>query len=222
MIVAPIFSSPSSVLMSVIDSRGAANQRHAAARDDAFFDSSAGCVHRILNASLLLLHLGLGSSTDLDDGNAANQLGQTLLQLLAVVVGGGLLDLRANLLHAAFDLGILAAAVDDRGVVLVDGDALGGAEVFDLDVLELDAEVFGDGLAAGQHGDVLEHGLAAIAEARSLDGSDVQRATQLVDHQGRERLAVHVLSDDDAAAWRCGQSARAGAAGPSSSEIFFS
>ena len=42
-----------------------------------------------------------------------------------------------------------------------------------------------------------QHGLAAIAEARSLDGSDVQRATQLVDHEGRERLAVHVFSDDD-------------------------
>ena len=112
-------------------------------------------MHRILDTGLLFLHLGLGSRTDLDDGNAADQLGQTLLQLLAVVVGGGLLDLGANLLHAAFDLAVLAAAVDDGGVVLVDGDALGGAEVFDLDALELDAEVFGDGLAAGQDRDVL-------------------------------------------------------------------
>jgi hypothetical protein len=74
---------------------------------------------------------------------------------------------------------------------------LARAEVFDLDALELDAEVFGDGLAAGEDGDVLEHGLAAIAEARSLDGSDVQRATQLVDDEGRERFAVDVLSDDE-------------------------
>ena len=42
-----------------------------------------------------------------------------------------------------------------------------------------------------------QHGLAAVAEARRLDGRDVQRATQLVDHQGRQRLAVHVLGDDD-------------------------
>ena len=153
--MAPIFSSPSRRLDDVVDSRRAANQRHAAAGDDAFLDGRAGCVHRILDAGLLFLHLGLGSRTDLDDGNAADQLGQTLLQLLAVVVGGGLLDLRANLLHAALDLAVLAAAVDDGGVVLVDGDALGGAEVFDLDALELDAEVFGDGLAAGQDGDVL-------------------------------------------------------------------
>ena len=104
MIVAPIFSSPSSVLMSFVDCRSAANQRDAAAGDDALFDSRAGCVHRVLDAGLLLLHLGFGSCTDLDDGNAADQLGETLLELLAVVVGGGLLDLRADLLDAAFDL----------------------------------------------------------------------------------------------------------------------
>ena len=197
MMVAPIFSSPSSVLMSFVDRRSAAHQRNAAARDDALFDGRAGCVHRILDARLLLLHLGLGCSADLDDGNAANQLGQPLLQLLAVVVGGGLLDLRANLLHAALDLAVLAAAVDDGGVVLVDGDALGGAQVLDLDALKLDAEVFGDRLAAREDGDVLQHCLAAIAEARSLHRRDVQRAAQLVDHQGRQRLAVHILGDDD-------------------------
>ena len=64
------------------------------------------------------------------------------------------------------------------------------------DVLELDAEIFGDGLAAGQDCDVLQHGLAAIAEAGSLDGRDLQRATQLVDDESRQRFAFHVLSDD--------------------------
>src|SRR5207253_6455062 len=108
----------------VIDGLDAANQRHTAAGDDALFDGRAGCVHRVLDTGLLLLHLGLGSCTDLDDGNAADQLGETLLELLAVVVGGGLLDLSADLLHAGRDVSILAAAVDDGGVVLVDGDTL--------------------------------------------------------------------------------------------------
>ena len=40
-----------------------------------------------------------------------------------------------------------------------------------LNVFELDAEVLEDGLAAGQNGDVLQHGLAAIAVAGGLDGS---------------------------------------------------
>ncbi len=43
----------------------------------------------------------------------------------------------------------------------------------------------------------LEHGLATVAEAGSLDGRDVQGATQLVDHEGCERFSVHVFRDDD-------------------------
>ena len=86
---------------------------------------------------------------------------------------------------------------DERGVVLVDRDALRVAEVFPLDVLELDAEVLGDQLAAGEDGDVFEHGLAAVAEARRLDGGDVQRAAQLVDDERGQRLALDVLGDDE-------------------------
>ena len=92
-----------------------------------------------------------------------------LLQFLAIVVRGSVLDLRADLPDAPFDLAGFSAALDDRGVVLVDGDLLGATEVLELDVLKLDAEVFGDGLAAGQRSDVLEHGLATIAKAGGLD-----------------------------------------------------
>ena len=157
-----------------IDDGSAANQGNTAARDDTFLDSRARCMHRIFHACLLFLHLGLGSSTNLDHCNAANQLGEALLQLLTVVVRGGLLDLRANLLYAARDVIVRTAAIDDGGVVLVDRHALRGAQILNLDALELDAEVFGDRLAAGQDSDVLQHRLAAIAKAGSLDGSDVQ------------------------------------------------
>jgi hypothetical protein len=44
------------------------------------------------------------------------------------------------------DVGGLAGALDDRGVVLVDRDLLGAAEVVELELLELDAEVLDDGL----------------------------------------------------------------------------
>jgi hypothetical protein len=49
-------------------------QRDAAARDDAFFDRRLGRVHRIFDACLLLLHLGVGGRTDLDDRHAADEL----------------------------------------------------------------------------------------------------------------------------------------------------
>ncbi len=83
----------------------------------------------------------------------------------------------------ALDVGRLAGAFDDRGGVLVDRDLLGPAEVLEREVLELQAQVLADQRAAGQHGDVAQHGLAAIAEARRLDGTDVQHAAELVDHQ---------------------------------------
>ena len=60
-----------------------AQQRHAAARHDAFLDGGAGRMQRVVDAVLALLHLDLGGAADLDDGDAAGELGQPLLQLLA-------------------------------------------------------------------------------------------------------------------------------------------
>ena len=101
MMLTPICSSPSS--FSVCEHLRRPQQRHAAARHDAFFDGRLGRVHRVLDARLLFLHLGLGRRPDLDDRHAADQLGEPLLQLLAVVVGRRVLDLRAQLLDAALD-----------------------------------------------------------------------------------------------------------------------
>src|SRR3546814_2043359 len=49
--------------------------------------------------------------------------------------------------------------------------------------------VFADHFAGGQDRDVLQHRLAAIAEARRLDGRDLQAAAQAVDHQRRKCFA---------------------------------
>jgi hypothetical protein len=70
-------------------------------------------------------------------------------------------------------------------------------EVAHLHVLELDAEIFGDGLAAGENRDVLQHCLATIAKARSLHGANLESSAQLIDDQGGECFAFHVLSNDD-------------------------
>ena len=105
-----------------------AQQRDAAARDDAFFHRRAGGVERVLDAVLLLLHLDLGRAADADHRDAARELGEPLLQLLLVVVGGGLLDLRLDLGDAGLDVLLLAGAVDDRGLFLLDDDLLGAAE----------------------------------------------------------------------------------------------
>jgi hypothetical protein len=164
--------------------RRGTDESDAATRDDAFLDRGAGRVERVLDPGLLFLHLDLGRRADADDGDAADQLGETLLELLTVVVGGGFLDLRPDLLDAALDVGPLAGAVDDGAVVLVDDDPLGLAEVVERDAFELDAELFGDDLAAGQDGDVLEHGFAAC---RSPGPTCAPGYLDLVDHERGQR-----------------------------------
>src|SRR6476659_3271100 len=154
-------------------------------------------MHRVIHAILALLDLYFGRTADADNRDAARELGQTLLQLLTVVVRGGLLDLRLDLVDARLDVGLLAGPADDGGVLLVDHHLLGATEHGERDVLHLDAEVFRDRLTAGQNGDVLQHGLAAIAEARSLHGSNLEAATQTVDDEGGESFAFDVFRDDD-------------------------
>ena len=146
---------------------------------------------------LLLFELGLGGRADLDDGNAAREFGETLLQLLAIEVGIGLLDLLLDHLDAAFDRIRLAVAVDDRRLFLGDRHALGLAELIGRHLVELQAELFGDDRRAGERGDVLEHLLAAVAEARRLHRDRRERAAQLVDDERRERFALDVFGDDE-------------------------
>src|SRR5438309_9228753 len=135
-------------------------------------------------------------SADLDDRDAARQLGEALLELLAIEVAVRVLDLGLQLLDPALDRLGLAGTVDDGGRVLVADDAAGLAELRDLRVLELEAHLLGDHLGAREDRDVLEHALAAVAEPRRLDRDGLEGAAQLVDDDRRERLALDVLGDD--------------------------
>ena len=65
-----------------------------------------------------------------------------------------------------------AAAVDDRGVVLGDGDPAGGAEHLEADLVQLEADVLADDLAAGDDGEVGHERLAPVTEERRLHRDD--------------------------------------------------
>src|SRR4029453_691959 len=101
-------------------------QSDAAARHDALLEGGAGGLQRVLDAVLLLLHLRLGRSADLDDGDTARELRQALLELLAVEIGVGVLDLALQLLDPGLDPVGIAGSVDDRGRVLGYHDTAGG------------------------------------------------------------------------------------------------
>src|SRR5690606_24203755 len=181
-----------------------AQQGHAAARDDAFLDGGTGGVQRVLDTGLLLLHLDFGRRADADDRDAAGQLRDALMELLAVVVAGGFLDLGADGLDPGLDGTGLARAVDDGRVLLAHFDPLGLAEVVDAGALERHAGLLGDHGAAGQDGHVLEHRLATITEARRLDGAGLEDAADVVHDQGRERFAFDFLGDDQQRTARLG------------------
>src|SRR5436190_10037522 len=172
-------------------------ERDTTTGDDALLHRSLGVGDGVLDAVLLLLELDLGRGADLEDRNTAGQLGQALLQLLAVVVAVRLLDLGLDLVDPAGDLVAVARTLDDRRLVLGDDDLAGLAEQVERGVLELEADLFADDLAAGEDGHVLQHRLAAVAEARCLDRDALERAADLVDDQRREGLAVDILADDD-------------------------
>jgi hypothetical protein len=83
----------------------------------------------------------LGGRADLDDRHAADELGEALLELLAVVVGGGGLDLLADLPTRPSTASRLPAPSTIVVLSLSTTTLLGAAEVSEGDVLELDAEV---------------------------------------------------------------------------------
>ena len=64
-------------------------------------------------------------------------------------------------------------------------------------VLKLDAEIFGDQLAAGEDRNVLQHGLPAVTETGGFHGRNLEAAAQLVHDQRGNRFTFDILSDND-------------------------
>ncbi len=133
----------------------------------------------------------------MDHRDAAGKFGEAFLQLLTIVVRGGLLDLGLNLSDARFDVGLLAGAADDGRVIFLDRNLLGAPQHVELDAFQLDAEILGNRRAPGQDGDVLQHGLATVTEARRLHRCHHQATAQFVDDESCKRLALDVISNDE-------------------------
>ena len=96
--------------------------------------------------------------------------------------------------NTRFDLGCIAKAVDDGGVFFTDFDAFEPNRPKSL--FQRQADFFGNYGAAGQDGDVLQHGFAAVAEARSFNGNGFQDAADVVHDQSRQGFAFYVFSNN--------------------------
>jgi hypothetical protein len=121
--LAPVASS--SVQVELLERRVAGlDESHAAAGDDALLDRRLGGADGVLDAVLALLELDLGGRADLDDRNTAGQLGQALLQLLAVVVGVDF-SISARIWLTRPAIWSRRRTLDDGGLVLGDDDLAG-------------------------------------------------------------------------------------------------
>src|SRR5579859_8061570 len=170
--------------------------RDTTARNDTFFNGSAGCVEGIIDTVLLFLHFHFGGSAYVEDGYAAGELGETFLELLLIVIGSSGLDLCLDLVDAGQDIFLLALTANDGGIVLVDRHGSGSTQVAEVGAFQLVPLFFADHDPLGEDGDVLQHFLAAIAKAGSLNGSDLDRTTKFVDHQRSQCFTFQVFGDD--------------------------
>src|SRR5579885_2868976 len=94
-------------------------QRESAARNDPFGDRGSGRRNRVVERLFAAFHFGFGGGADANHGNAAGELAKAFLELVAIVVAGGLFDLLAKLLLARLDRVLLAESADYLGVVAI-------------------------------------------------------------------------------------------------------
>ena len=90
----------------------------------------------------------------------------------------------------------MVTAGHDGGAVFGDRDAAGAAQVVQPDFVEGHGLVFAHHGGAGEDGDVGEHGLAAIAKARSPHCGHLEHPPVLVDHQGGQGFTLHFFGKD--------------------------
>ena len=182
--------------MNLLQGGTGAQQGDTAAGNHAFFNGGTGGVQRVVHAVFFLFHFHFGGRTHFNHCHAAGQFGHALLQFFFVVVAGGYFDLFADFAHTCLNSGFVAVSVNNGGVFFGDFNAFGLTQVFQSCLFQSQAHFFGNHGAAGQDGDVLQHGFAAVAEARCFHGHGFQNAADAVHHQSRQGFAFHVFRDN--------------------------
>ena len=182
--------------LSLVERLARMQKGHAATWHNAFGDCGPGGMERVFVKRLAFLHFGFSGRAHLHLGDTAGELGEAFLKLLAIVVAVSLRDLLADQLAASLDRLLVAGALGYRGVFGIDLHLFGAAKLRKLDVRKVDSQVLEDRFTLGEHGQVLEHRLAAVAISRCLHGAHGNDSLELVKHQGGERLSFDILGDN--------------------------
>src|SRR5205807_27883 len=103
--------------------------------------------------------------------HAAGQLRQSLLQLLAIIIAGRLLNLRLDLADARLDLGWIAFTLDDGRVILVRHNAARLPKVGQCRGIEAAAHLFADDLPTGdQNVGIIDRGFHLLRVGHEVGG----------------------------------------------------
>ena len=180
------------------------DQRCPATGDDTLFNGGPGCRQGILDAVLLLFQLDFRRCSDVQHGDAPGELRKPFLELFPVIVTGGVLDLDLDLGDPILDVARLSRTVDDRGVLFLNLDRLGPAELAQIGVLELQAKLLADDLASGENRDIFQHRLSSITETGGFHCDDAENSPDAVHDQGRQRLSVDIFGNDQKGLARLG------------------
>src|SRR5581483_2549748 len=151
--------------LQVIQALDCIEQSHAAARNQTFLNCGASGGEGIFYAGLAILHLNLGARANADNRDSAGELRHALLELLAIIVAGGFLDLRFDLANARMDIFGAATTFNDGGVIFMGNNTASGTKIGQGDAIQAASHLFADHLSAGQDGDVTWHLSAAVSEA---------------------------------------------------------
>ena len=118
------------------------------------------------------------------------------MQLLPIKIRGRGLNSGTDLTHTRLNIVAVTGTVYDDGILLGHLHLAGSTQHLHGRVLQFQTQVGSDHLAAGQHSDILEHILAAIAKAGSLNAHAGKGAAQLVQQNGLQGLALYILCND--------------------------
>ncbi len=174
-----------------------ADECNAAARNNSFFHGCTGRMQCIFNTGFLFFHFNFRRSADLQYRDTAGKLCKTFLQFFLVVVRSGFIDLLFDFIDALFDIFLLACTLNDGGVIFIDRNAFGSAEIRKRGIFQFVSFFFGYDLSACEDCDIFKHCLAAVAEAGSLYGRHAQCSAQFINHKRCKRFAFQLFRNDE-------------------------
>ena len=146
---------------------------------------------------LALFGLNFSSGTNLDHSDAACKLGKAFLELFAVIIRVGVLDLRTDLSNAGIYIFLSAGAGNDSCFILGNNNLGSMAEDCIINRVKLKAKLIRYYLGTGKDSHILQHCLAAVAEARGFYSYRVESTADLVKDEGRQCFTVNIFSNDE-------------------------